>query len=93
MWPVMCVIRRERLCELLHLQRLGTGQGELRWPRHSSQSPPPLSPWLASQDGRRSPLAKPVLPRPQRVQVDTFQMMTSAKQMPAKHFTDYSFVY
>ena len=27
------------------------------------------------------------------VQVDTFQMMTSAKQMPAEHFTDYSFVY
>ena len=27
------------------------------------------------------------------VQVDTFQMMTSAKQMLAEHFTDYSFVY
>ena len=27
------------------------------------------------------------------VQIDTFEMMTSAKQMPAEHFTDYSFVY
>jgi hypothetical protein len=27
------------------------------------------------------------------VQVDTFQMMTSAKQMPAEHFADYSFVF
>jgi hypothetical protein len=27
------------------------------------------------------------------VQVDTFQMMTNAKQMPAEHFADYSFVY
>ena len=27
------------------------------------------------------------------VQVDTFQMMTSAKQMPAQHFADYSFVF
>ena len=27
------------------------------------------------------------------VQVDTFQMMTSAKQMPAEHFADYTFVY
>ena len=26
-------------------------------------------------------------------QVDTFQIMTSAKQMPAEHFADYSFVY
>jgi hypothetical protein len=27
------------------------------------------------------------------VQVDTFEMMTSAKQMPAEHFADYSFVF
>jgi hypothetical protein len=27
------------------------------------------------------------------VQVDTFQMMTSAKQMPSEHFADYTFVY
>ena len=27
------------------------------------------------------------------VQVDTFQMMTSAKQMPSEHFADYSFVF
>ena len=27
------------------------------------------------------------------VQVDTFEMMTSAKQMPAQHFADYSFVF
>ncbi len=27
------------------------------------------------------------------VQVDTFEMMTSAKQMPSEQFTDYSFVY
>jgi hypothetical protein len=27
------------------------------------------------------------------VQVDTFQMMTSAKPMPAEHFADYTFVY
>jgi hypothetical protein len=27
------------------------------------------------------------------VQVDTFEMMKTAKQMPAEHFTDYSFVY
>ena len=27
------------------------------------------------------------------VQVDTFQMMTSAKQMPAEHFADFTFVY
>ena len=27
------------------------------------------------------------------VQVDTFQLMTNAKQMPAEHFADYSFVY
>jgi hypothetical protein len=27
------------------------------------------------------------------VQVDTFKMMTSAKQMPAEHFADYTFVY
>jgi hypothetical protein len=27
------------------------------------------------------------------VQVDTFQMMTSAQQMPAEHFADYSFVF
>ena len=26
-------------------------------------------------------------------QVDTFEMMTSAKQMPAEHFADYTFVY
>ena len=26
-------------------------------------------------------------------QVDTFQMMTGAKQMPSEHFTDYSFVF
>ena len=27
------------------------------------------------------------------VQVDTFEIMTSAKQMPAEHFADYSFVF
>ena len=27
------------------------------------------------------------------VQIDTFQLMTNAKQMPAEHFADYSFVY
>jgi hypothetical protein len=27
------------------------------------------------------------------VHVDTFQLMTNAKQMPAEHFADYSFVY
>ena len=27
------------------------------------------------------------------VQVDTFEMMKTAKQMPAEHVTDYSFVY
>ena len=27
------------------------------------------------------------------VQVDTFQMMTSATQMPAEHFADFTFVY
>jgi hypothetical protein len=27
------------------------------------------------------------------VQVDAFQIMTSAQQMPSEHFTDYSFVY
>ena len=27
------------------------------------------------------------------VQVDTFEMMTSAKQMPSEHFADYSFVF
>ena len=26
-------------------------------------------------------------------QVDTFQIMTSAKQMPPEHFADYSFVF
>ena len=26
-------------------------------------------------------------------QVDTFEMMTSAKQMPSEHFADYSFVF
>jgi hypothetical protein len=27
------------------------------------------------------------------IQVDTFEMMTSAKQMPSEHFVDYSFVF
>jgi len=27
------------------------------------------------------------------VQVDTFKMMTSSKQMPSEHFADYTFVY
>jgi hypothetical protein len=27
------------------------------------------------------------------VQIDTFEMMKTAKQMPSEHFTDYSFVY
>jgi hypothetical protein len=27
------------------------------------------------------------------VQVDTFQTMTNAKQMPTQHFADYSFVF
>ena len=27
------------------------------------------------------------------VQVDAFQMMTSATQMPAEHFADFTFVY
>ena len=27
------------------------------------------------------------------VQVDTFKMMTSAKQMPSEHFVDFSFVF
>jgi hypothetical protein len=27
------------------------------------------------------------------VQIDTFEMMTSAKQMPSEHFADYSFVF
>ena len=27
------------------------------------------------------------------VQVDTFEIMTTAKQMPAEHFADYSFVF
>jgi hypothetical protein len=27
------------------------------------------------------------------VQVDTFKMMTNAKQMPTEHFADYSFVF
>jgi hypothetical protein len=40
--PVTSVIGRERLCELLHPVEIGTGHGELRWPRHCSQSAPPL---------------------------------------------------
>ena len=27
------------------------------------------------------------------IQIDPFSMMTSAKQLPAEHFQDYSFVY
>ena len=27
------------------------------------------------------------------VQVDTFKLMTNAKQMPSEHFVDYSFVF
>ena len=27
------------------------------------------------------------------LQIDTFEMMKNAKQMPSEHFTDYSFVY
>ena len=27
------------------------------------------------------------------VQIDTFEMMKTAKQMPAEHFADYSFVF
>jgi hypothetical protein len=27
------------------------------------------------------------------VQVDTFQMMTNAEQMPSEHFADFTFVY
>ncbi len=27
------------------------------------------------------------------VQVDTFKLMTSAKQMPSEHFADFTFVY
>ena len=27
------------------------------------------------------------------VQVDTFKVMTSAKQMPSEHFADFTFVY
>jgi hypothetical protein len=27
------------------------------------------------------------------IQVDTFQVMSSAKQMPSEHFADYSFVF
>ena len=27
------------------------------------------------------------------VQVDTFEMMTSAEQLPTEHFADYSFVF
>ena len=27
------------------------------------------------------------------VQVDTFEMMTNAKQIPTEHFADYSFVF
>ena len=30
---------------------------------------------------------------PATEQVDTFKMMTSAKQMPSEHFADYSFVF
>ena len=30
---------------------------------------------------------------PAETQVNTFEMMTAAKQMPSEHFTDYSFVY
>ena len=30
---------------------------------------------------------------PATVQIDSFKMMTSAKQLPAEHFADYSFVF
>jgi hypothetical protein len=30
---------------------------------------------------------------PTTVQIDPFTMMTSAKQLPAEHFADYSFVF
>jgi len=29
----------------------------------------------------------------QEVQIDTFQMMTGAKQLPSEHFADYSFMF
>jgi hypothetical protein len=31
--------------------------------------------------------------KPATVQVNTFKMMTNAKQTPAEHFADYSFVF
>jgi hypothetical protein len=39
------------------------------------------------------PTSQARVPEAATVQVDTFKMMTSAKQMPSEHFADYSFVF
>ena len=39
------------------------------------------------------PTSQARVAEPATDQVDTFKMMTSAKQMRSEHFTDYSFVF
>ena len=39
------------------------------------------------------PTSQARVPEATTVQVDTFQLMTNARQMPAEQFVDYSFVY
>jgi hypothetical protein len=39
------------------------------------------------------PTSQARIAEPATEQVDTFKMMTSAKQMQSEHFTDYSFVF
>ena len=39
------------------------------------------------------PTSQARVAEPATEHVDTFKMMTSAKQMPSEHFADYSFVF
>ena len=85
--------RRRVASELLHPRTVGQHEGgsdeqddRLVCSQRRRFDPGCVAGWAVSDTQAR-------IATPTTVQIDPFTMMTSAKQLPAEHFADYSFVF
>jgi hypothetical protein len=91
--PVTCVIGRSLLCELLHLRTVGQHDGRIQMGKTGLFAASAAALILACVAGWAASGTQTRVASPTTGQIDPFEVMTSAKQLPTEHFADYSFVF
>ena len=85
-------------CRASHQFPLSHERSPERWPQRTIKAASPRNRFhrgvkLASITGWAVPNTQARVAQAATGQVDTFQMMTGAKQLPSEHFADFTFVY